>query len=106
MCRKLFRIQEGGFNIITKTEERIEERVFIDAYKNTKENEAYVRHIENVIRLGREIMRRLDGHRCLFLEYERQIGLSEVIYLKNVYQIGLKDGQMRESSGKEVLFYD
>jgi hypothetical protein len=38
-------------------------------------------------------MKRLGDHRGLLLEYERMVGLSEGIYLENVYRIGLKDGQ-------------
>jgi hypothetical protein len=71
----------------------IEERIFVDAYESTRENENYTRHTESVIRLGRKIMKFLGPHSFLFLEYEKTVSLSEVIYLKNVYRIGVKDGQ-------------
>lgn len=72
---------------------KAEERIFVDAYKITRENEEYVRHIEKIIRLGQKIMKYLGVNNFLFLEYEKLVGLSEGIYLETVYNIGVKDGQ-------------
>ncbi|HBV97805.1 MAG: hypothetical protein JL50_02815 [Peptococcaceae bacterium BICA1-7] len=70
-----------------------EKRIYGAAYKNTRKNEEYTRRADKIIELGRKIMKQLGPHRLLFLEYERQIGLSESLYLENAYLAGLEDGQ-------------
>lgn len=72
---------------------KIEERILVDAYQDTRENTEYKAYIDKIIKLGREIMKHLGDHRGLLLEYERMIGLSEGVYLENVYRIGFEDGQ-------------
>lgn len=70
-----------------------EERIFGIACENTRRNAEYKTYTNRIIALGRQIMEHLGPHRRLFLEYERMIGLSEGVYMKNVYHIGLKDGK-------------
>ena len=70
-----------------------EKRIFGVAYENTRKNAEYTRNADKIVELGRKMMKRLGPHRLLFLEYESLVGLSESIYLKNVYLIGLEDGQ-------------
>lgn len=71
----------------------IEDRIFTIAYENARQDTKYVKYIAEIIMLGREIMKSLGPHCWLFLEYEKLIGLSGGVYMKNVYQLGLKDGQ-------------
>ena len=69
-----------------------EERIFVDAYKDTRGDSEYVNHVDKIIKLGREIMEYLGPCRSLLLEYEMLIGLCQGIYMENVYRTGLEDG--------------
>ncbi|ABO49766.1 hypothetical protein Dred_1232 [Desulforamulus reducens MI-1] len=72
----------------------IEKRIYIDAYEDTRQNEEYINQVALIIKLGKEIMAMLGPDRKkIFLDYERQVGLSQRIYLNNVYRVGLKDGR-------------
>lgn len=72
---------------------KIEERILVDAYANTQKSEEYKAHQDKIINLGRKIMECLGGRHFLFLEYELAVGLSEGIYMKNIYRIGFEDGR-------------
>lgn len=70
-----------------------DKRIFVDAYQSTRRDEEYSERISKVVELGKKIMAFLDPHqKKMFLEYEKQTGLMQAIYLKNVYRIGLEDG--------------
>lgn len=72
---------------------KIEERIFIDTYIDTRGNAEYKAHQDKVINLGRKIMECLGSRRYLFLEYELVAGLSEGIYMKNIYRAGFENGK-------------
>lgn len=70
-----------------------EKRFLVDAYEHTRENADYKAYTANVIMLGRKIMKLLGNQSSLLLDFEMMIGLSQGIYLENVYKIGVIDGQ-------------
>lgn len=79
-----------------------EKRIYVDAYECAKKNIEYAECIDKIIKLGHKIMKLLDNHRLLFLEYVQLTGLSESIYLKSVYHIGLEDGQKLHTHDKTM----
>lgn len=76
--------------------ESIERRIFMDAYENVQTNNEYVKRIDRIIEIGQNIMEHLNPYeKTMFLEYENQISMAYMIYLKNVYFVGLEDGYRR-----------
>ncbi len=71
----------------------IEKRILVDAYENTRNNLEYTKQIENIIELGQKIIEQLGSQRLLFLEYKRLVGFANGIHMRNVYSVGLEDGQ-------------
>ncbi|MHB1651371.1 MAG: hypothetical protein ACYCVD_02705 [Desulfitobacteriaceae bacterium] len=73
----------------------LEERIFVDAYKEALGEVEYAAHVEKSIKLGRDIINRLgpDGS-LIFLKYEMSVCLANVIHLEKTYQLGLRDGEL------------
>lgn len=71
----------------------VESRIFEAAYAVTQIDTEYKTYIEKIIDLEQKILEHLGTDCSLFLEYEKLIGLSEGIYIENVYRIGLEDSQ-------------
>ncbi len=94
----------------------MEQRIFVDAYENARENTECIEHMDHVIeavyqrvkcrpdyqnnrrkalKLERQIMKLLSSNsdKALFLEYERCVSSVDEIYLENVYLAGVQDGK-------------